>query len=123
MDLNRKKELEKLIADSYSLIREWEQIRQIGRPEEKLEARRRIDAQWDNIARYLDEYRPLVGGVLPDHIAQIAAHFGPVKGTPGGQEQPTGAGTTYNVHIEKATGVAIGNGARVIGQPGSPGED
>ena len=42
------------------------------RPEEKLRARRMIREQWAHIAGYLDEYRRLAGGVLPDHLEELA---------------------------------------------------
>jgi len=75
----------------------------------------RIEEQWGNVERYLVEYRGIVGDALPADIAGIAAHFGPVKtATQGSQAQPSQGGTTYHIHIERAYGTAIGDGARVI---------
>jgi hypothetical protein len=76
----RRADLEQLIRDAYSVIRECERNFQTGRPEEKLQARRTIQAQWDDIEKNLREYRRLVGNALPADIAQIAAHFGPSSG-------------------------------------------
>ncbi len=120
MDIERKQELEELIVDSYSVICDWERIRQTGRPEEKLDARRRIKEQWDNIERYLVEYRQIVGGVLPGNMAQIAAHFGPVETAApqtASSGQPPAGGNTYIIH--HAVQSAIGDGAQVI-QPAAP---
>lgn len=74
-DPSRQADLEQLIRDAYGVIRECERTIQTGRPEEKLQARRTIQAQWDDIEKNLGEYRRLVGNNLPADIAQIAAHF------------------------------------------------
>ncbi|MBN1936684.1 MAG: DUF4350 domain-containing protein [Anaerolineae bacterium] len=94
MDADRKHELEVLILDSHHIINQYEQtIQTSDRAEEKVRARRVIQEQWDHIARYLIEYRPLVGGQLPDHLAQIAAHFEPVEAARGGEQtRPAPAG-------------------------------
>ena len=75
--MGRREDLERLIRDSYGLIRGYEeQAQTTDRPEEELRARRMIEGQWAQIERYMAEYRPIVS-VLPEDIAQIAAHFAP----------------------------------------------
>jgi hypothetical protein len=133
--MSRKGDLERGIRESYDIIRQYEaQIRTSDRPEEKARARRLIKEQWALIAGYLDDYRPLCDGSLPDDLAQIAATVPGARGTaaaaaPAGQEVPT-AGPKYTVHIDRADGIAIGDGARVVrtdvgarraGADGSPG--
>jgi hypothetical protein len=72
----RKEDLEHHIRESYEIIRDYEDIvRTSDRPEEKTRARRMINEQWSLVEGYLTEYRPLVGGALPEEIAQIATHF------------------------------------------------
>ena len=74
--MTRKNDLERAIRESYRIIAEYEAIlRTSDRPEEKARARRAIDEQWALVEGYLAEYRPLVGDVLPDEMAQIAARF------------------------------------------------
>jgi CheY-like chemotaxis protein len=70
-----RKKFEDLIRDSAGIIHGWEQALQTGRPEEKLEAQRKIQEQWSNIEHYLTEYQRIVGDKLPPDIAQVAAHF------------------------------------------------
>ena len=72
--MSRKDDLEQSIRESYDIVRQYKAIiRTSDRPEEKLRARRVIDAQWILVEGYLAEYRPLVEDVLPGEIAQIAA--------------------------------------------------
>jgi formylglycine-generating enzyme required for sulfatase activity len=72
--VSRKEDLEQSIRESYRIIREYEAIlRTSDRPEERARARRAIDEQWDHVKGYLAEYSSLVGGALPEEIAQIAA--------------------------------------------------
>ena len=74
--MSRKTDLEQAIRESYGIIVGYEDvIRTSNRPEEKARARRVIDEQWTLVEGCLVEYRPLVGGVLSDEMAQIAAHF------------------------------------------------
>ena len=106
--MSRQQDLERSIRESYDIIRQYEAvIRTSGRPEEKLRARRVIDEQWALIEGYLAQYRPLCGGVLPDDMAQLAA------AAPGAE--PAAPSTKYDVHIDHAEGIAIGDGARVMG--------
>ena len=112
----RKTDLEKYIRDSYALIREYEEIVQLsGRPEEKARARRIMDQQWSLIEGYWAEYRPLSGGTAPADIAEIAAHCDR-DAAPMAAGEPTG-GTTYHVHIDHVSGLALGDGARVDQRP------
>jgi formylglycine-generating enzyme required for sulfatase activity len=72
----RRDDLEQSIREGYRIIRRCEMDIQVtSRDEEKLRAQRMIDEQVGLIEGYLAEYRPLVGGVLPDEIAEIAARF------------------------------------------------
>ena len=72
----RKDDLERSIHVSYDIIREYVDIIQTSvRPEERKRAQGEIDRQWDLVDGYLVGYRAIVGDVLPDEIAQIAAHF------------------------------------------------
>ena len=74
--MSRKEDLEQSIRESYRIIRDYEAvIRTSDRPEEKARARRMIDEQWALVEGYMAEYSPLVGGALPEEIAQIAARF------------------------------------------------
>ena len=74
--MSRKTDLEQAIRESYEVIKGYEDIlRTSNRPEEKVRARRVLDEQWVLVEGYLAEVRPLVDNVLPDEIAQIAAHF------------------------------------------------
>ena len=91
--MTRKDDLESGIRQSYSIIREYEAtIQTSDRPEDTIRAQRAIDRQWSLIIGYLDEYRALTGNVLPDDIAQIAAHFGTpddaARVTPAAEEPP-----------------------------------
>jgi hypothetical protein len=73
---SRRADLEEAITESYVLVREYEAVeRTSDRPEERLRARRVIREQWGYIARYLDEYRRLAGGVLPDHLQELATRL------------------------------------------------
>jgi formylglycine-generating enzyme required for sulfatase activity len=81
--MSRKSDLEHHIGESYRLVREYEAIvRTSSDPKEKARAHRAIEEQWALIESYLGEYRPLVGGVLPDDVAHVAAHFAPILDTP-----------------------------------------
>jgi hypothetical protein len=58
-------------------------------------------------------------------IAQIKARLGELeRSAPAPQTgQPEGAGATYHVHIERASGLAIGDGAQVVQAGGEPGHE
>jgi hypothetical protein len=73
---SRRADLEEAIDESYGVVREYEAVlRTSDRPEEKLRARRVIREQWGYIAGYVDEYRRLAGGVLPDHLEELAVRL------------------------------------------------
>lgn len=71
-------DLENKIRTSYGVISEYQKTVQTSdRPEEKLRARRGIDAQWETIYGYLLEYKKVLGAnSWSSDIVQIAAHFG-----------------------------------------------
>jgi hypothetical protein len=74
--LASKEDLESDIRASYQVIRDYRRtIQTSDRPEEKLRARRETERQWKLIEGYLKEYDPLVGGMFPRDIAEIATHF------------------------------------------------
>jgi len=74
--MGRRQDLESSIRESYDIIREYEQqIQTSDRPEEKRRARAKMDVYWALIEGYLQEYIPLVGGLLPSDLAEVAAHF------------------------------------------------
>jgi len=74
--MSRKDDLKKGILESYTIIREYEDIiRIMDRPEEEARSQRQVDRQWRLIEGYLVEYRAIVGDALPDEIAQVAAHI------------------------------------------------
>ena len=79
--MTRQTDLEQNIRASYDLIREYETILQTAvDPKEKRRYTREMDEQWDLVQSYLRDYRPLVKGVMPEDIAQIAARFGLSEG-------------------------------------------
>ncbi|MBN1140042.1 MAG: SUMF1/EgtB/PvdO family nonheme iron enzyme [Anaerolineae bacterium] len=72
----RKDDLEKSIAESYQIIRGYEDIlRTSDRPEEKARARRMIGEQGVLIQGQLGEYLALAGDAPSDDVAQIAHHI------------------------------------------------
>ena len=94
--MSRREDLERLIRESYGIIRvHKETIQTSDRPEEKLRSQHAVDAQWVLVEGYLEAYLPLTGDVLPPDIAEIAVHFpsmpgqrppsalSPLKGEPG----------------------------------------
>jgi formylglycine-generating enzyme required for sulfatase activity len=81
--MSRKTDLEGHIHASYDLILKYEAILQTSSdPKEQARARRAIEEQWGLVAGYLEEYRSLAGGALPDAVAQIAARFDTAPGAP-----------------------------------------
>ncbi len=69
-------ELENNILESYHIISEYQRtIQTSDRPEEKLRARRAIDAQWELIKTCLLDLLRVTGGALSPQMAEIAAHF------------------------------------------------
>jgi formylglycine-generating enzyme required for sulfatase activity/energy-coupling factor transporter ATP-binding protein EcfA2 len=74
--MSRQEDLEQSIRESYDIIRQYEAILCTSdRPEEKARARRLIREQWALVEGYLAEYRSVIGGALPDEMAQMAARF------------------------------------------------
>lgn len=71
--MGRKEDLEQNIRESYKLIREYEEILRLSSdPREKTRAQRAIKEQRELIRTWLNEYQRIGGGVLPDHITQVA---------------------------------------------------
>ena len=69
--MSRVTDLERSIRESYSLIREYEDILRLSdRPKERLRARREIEEQWGLVEGYLDEYSALAGDDLPQDVDQ-----------------------------------------------------
>ena len=72
-------DLEIHIRDSYTLIREYEQIRQdTDNPKERHRCKREADFQWELIESYLNDYINTctnLGRDVPPDIRQIASHF------------------------------------------------
>ncbi len=74
--MSNKTDLERSIRESYSLIREYEDIIRLSdRPKEKLRAKGELEEQWRLIEGYLDEYLVLAGEEIPEDIRQIVTHF------------------------------------------------
>lgn len=97
--MSRQDELAQLIHDSYDIIREYEQtIQASDRPDERLRARRAVQAQWVHIARYLDEYRRVEGEALPPELAEIAAHW---SGAPALPPDPAHMGAYLQIVLEQ----------------------
>jgi hypothetical protein len=70
--MSRKSDLERSIRESYSLVREYEEIIRLSdRPREKLHAKHEIEEQWTLIEGYMAEYS-LVGDDVPNDIAQVS---------------------------------------------------
>jgi hypothetical protein len=93
--MSRRTDLEQSILDSYDIIHEYEQQRQLSdRPEQKLLAKRQIEEQWRNIEGYWTEYRKLAD-TIPKDIAEIVARFGPV--------QPASAPATATASLEDSS--------------------
>lgn len=113
--MSRKTDLEHHLRESYALIREYEAIVQTSsEPKEKARSRRAIEEQWALVEGYLAEYRHLAGDAWPADVAEMAAHFAESsRSAPATPSAPAG-GATYNIHIERASGLAIGDGARVV---------
>jgi hypothetical protein len=112
---SRTTDLEHHLRESYALIREYEAIIQTSsEPKEKARSRRAIEEQWALVEGYLAEYRRLAGDAWPADVTEIAAHFAESgQSAPATPSAPAG-GATYNIHIERASGLAIGDGARVV---------
>ncbi len=123
--MSRKADLEQHIRESYNLIREYEDIIQASsEPKEKARSRRTIEEQWSLIEGYLAEYRRLAGESWPADIAEISARFARQGGQPQGTTPLVTASSppdraTYDIHIQHAQGLAIGDGALVV-QPSQP---
>lgn len=99
--MSRREDLERLIRESYGIIRvHKETIQTSDRPEEKLRSQRAVDAQWVLIEGYLEAYLPLVGDALPPDIAEIAAHFPSMPG-----QRPRPAPTPLEDEPGRAPGV------------------
>ena len=144
--MSRQEDFEQSIRESYGIIREYEAIlRTSDRPEEKVRARRVIREQWALVEGCLDEYRPLVGGALPDEIGPdrralfVAGRSGPGRAGHGRHaraaarragRRPTGShagpaegpsrpcsGRSFGASgaVAQEHGVAAGEGAAAIG--------
>ncbi len=113
--MSRKDDLGQSVQESYALSSEYEAIiRTTDRPEEKARARRIIREQQALIEGYQAELRALgdgVGGYAPPPEAET--------GTSSMAQQPTG-GATYHIHIDRASGLAIGDRAQSIRQQPAP---
>ncbi len=73
--MSRKFDLENLIRESYTIIREYERIQLLSdRPEEKARSELNIKKQWENIERLLHQYE-LITNTIPDDIAEIANYL------------------------------------------------
>jgi hypothetical protein len=111
----RKDNLEQNIQESEALITEYEaMIRTSDRPEEKARARRIIREQRELIEGYRAELRALGAGAGARAPASQAD-----PGTSPTAPQPTG-GATYHIHIDRASGLAIGDQAQSVQQQSSP---
>jgi hypothetical protein len=107
--VSRKDDLVQHVRESYALVREYEEILRLsGDPKELARARREMKERWDLLRGCLEELRRL-GGELPPDAAEIAAGLPPGPG----RREPAGGESEYPVHIERATGVASGDGAHV----------
>ncbi len=80
--MGRKEDLESHIRESYSLIRQYEDMLRLSAdPKEQARSRRGIEEQWDLVRSYLGEVNALtsrLGVDIDEDIAQIATHFGEV---------------------------------------------
>ncbi|MBE2200366.1 MAG: hypothetical protein IAE79_17255 [Anaerolinea sp.] len=78
--MSQKDDLEKHIRESYSLIREYEVIRQdTSSPKEKRRATREIAEQWDMIKEYVTKYMYLCNAFsykVPQDIVELATAIG-----------------------------------------------
>ena len=112
--MSRIHDLEGAIRESYGLIREYQDIIRLSDdPRTIRRAERAIAGQWELIDGYLHEYEPLcahMGHAIPDDVAQIAFEAGRA-GQVAGDETPRQA-PKYEIHIERADHVAIGDGAQ-----------
>ena len=109
--MSRRTDLEKSIRASYALIRQYEDIvRLTDDPKKEERSQKDIDKQWKLIRGALDECERLGGPLSPD-LAEIAAHFAaPAEVTPA---IAAPAASKYQIHIDQATGLAIGDGPQV----------
>lgn len=72
----RQADLEKLIRESYDIILEYEEIRQLSSdPKEKRRAPQEIAEQWALIRGWLREYERVAPSGWPEDLVQIAARF------------------------------------------------
>ena len=109
--MSRKADLEQHIRESYSLIRQYEDMLRLSAdPKEQARSRRGIEEQWDLIKGYLAEYLPLcerLGLGTSEDITTIAAHFPEYVASRNGLERPRGNGVPV-VAIDVRHGVRIG---------------
>ncbi|MBN1936966.1 MAG: ATP-binding protein, partial [Anaerolineae bacterium] len=110
--MSRQTDLESLIRDSYTLIREYEAILQTSdRPAERLRTWRDMQAQRGLLEGYLREYRTVVT-TLSDEIAAIAAH---ITAPP---PEPSNLDTLISPSVGRAATVIAGDyvqGDKVLG--------
>ena len=110
--MSRKTDLEQHIRESYSLIRQYEEMLRLSAdPKEQARSRRGIEEQWDLIKGYLAEYIPLcerLGVGMPEDITEITAHFPEYTASKRRLGWPVG-GDLPMVAIDVRHGVRIGH--------------
>jgi len=106
--VSRRDDLIEHIRESYALVREYEEkITLSDDPREIKRSQRAVEQQKALIQGWLAELQQ-IGGALPADL--VAA--GPAAG-PASPASPPAGGNRYEIHIQEAHGLAIGDGARV----------
>jgi hypothetical protein len=72
--MSRKTDLEQSIREAYRTMEAYRHVIRLSDwTQEKLRAKRGMEEQWRRVEGYLQEYRALAGGDVPDDIARVAS--------------------------------------------------